>query len=76
MFIFWVDMDFKNWVQQQGGVDYVAKKLDEKPRTVRSWMYQERAPSAKAAVKIVSLSPLDFNALYSPYLVNHSKKQG
>lgn len=53
---------------QVGGVNKAAEILGEKPRTVRSWFYAEKPPRFEAAAKIVSLTPLDFNALYNPFL--------
>jgi hypothetical protein len=61
-------MDFKDWVKGVGGVNNAAQILGEKPRTVRSWFYSEKPPRFEAAVKIVSRTPLDFNALYNPFM--------
>lgn len=61
-------MDFKGWVKHVGGIEKAANILDEKPRTVRSWFYFEKPPRFEAATKIVSLTPLDFNALYFPFI--------
>ncbi|MNR57565.1 hypothetical protein D3C85_1783740 [compost metagenome] len=47
-----------------------AELLGEKRRTVRSWLYCERAPSFSAALNIVlkSQRAVDFNGVYGPLM--------
>lgn len=61
-------MKFNDWVTEQGGVRAAAEKLGEKPHTVRSWFYAERAPQLQAAINIIQKSDfrIDFNDLYGP----------
>lgn len=61
-------VELNQWIDAQGGVEAAAETLGESRRTVASWYYAERAPSLKAAAKIVERSgyALDFNGIFGP----------
>lgn len=62
-------MDFTEWVDKVGGLDTAAALLNEKTRTVRSWYYLSRAPSARAAGRICAVSGglVSYDGIYRPY---------
>lgn len=64
-------MELKDWITEVGGVEAAAALLEENERTVYSWFRLERAPSLKAACKIVRTSKwkVDFNGIYQPLCV-------
>lgn len=66
-------VDLRAWIDSLPGDDPVtaaAEVLGEKRRTVRSWIYCERAPSFPSAKNIVLKSNLavDFNGIYTPFM--------
>lgn len=70
-------MDFTEWVDEVGGLTAAAALLEEKYRTVRSWYYLSRAPSARAAGRIcrVSGGRVTYNGIYTPFNEAHNAKQ-
>ncbi len=71
-------MDLSRWIDDVGGMDVAATLLGEKYRTVRSWYYLDRAPTAKAAGRIVKAAAgkLDYNGIYAPYVAAMSAREG
>lgn len=66
-------MELSPWIQSLAKTDAIsvaAKLLEEKPRTVVSWLRYERVPSFKAAMNIYEKSggTVDFNGIYMPFL--------
>ncbi|MCO7217096.1 hypothetical protein [Halomonas sp. OfavH-34-E] len=61
-------MEFRQWVDEAGGIDEAAALLKEKPRTVYSWYRLEKTPRLEAALNIVirSRHRVDFNGIYGP----------
>lgn len=63
-------VDFSEWVDHVGGLATAAELLGENYRTVRSWYYLSRAPSARAAGRITRIAAgrVDYNGIYAPYV--------
>lgn len=63
-------VDFSDWVDDVGGLAAAAELLGENYRTVRSWYYLNRAPSARAAGRItrVAAGRVDYNGIYKPFV--------
>lgn len=66
-------MELSPWIQSLAKTDAVsvaAELLEEKPRTIVSWLRYERVPSFKAAKNIYEKSggSVDFNGIYMPFL--------
>lgn len=70
-------MDLSRWIDDVGGMDVAAALLGEKYRTVRSWYYLDRAPTAKAAGRIVKVAAgkVDYNGIYAPYVAAMSARE-
>lgn len=62
-------MTFREWVDDIGGPPAAAARLGESLRTVQSWYYLQRAPHARAARNIVTVSggAVDYNAIFEAY---------
>lgn len=70
-------MDFSAWVDEVGGIAAATALLDEKERTVKSWYYLLRPPSARAAAHIASVTGgrVDYNGIYGPYVAAQSARK-
>jgi len=70
-------VEFTEWVDEVGGVDAAAELLGQKYRTVRSWYYLSRAPSARAAgqICVVSGGRVNYNGIYTPFVEAQNAKQ-
>ena len=60
-------MDLSAYIRQLG-VEGASALFDEKPRTVRAWLYRERFPNKRAAAKIVERSrgKVPYEGIYRP----------
>lgn len=69
-------MNFTEWVEKIGGADAASKVLEEKARTVSSWLTGERAPSFKAAFNIVQKTHglVDYNGIYRQFAAIRENK--
>lgn len=61
--------DLIAWIGTAKRVPAVAEQLNENPRTVMSWFRKQRAPSLRAATKIIvaTQGALDYNAIFGPF---------
>lgn len=46
------------------GVRGFARAIDERERTVKSWLYRDRLPRPETAQKIVERTPLTMDSIY------------
>lgn len=60
-------MDLPSYIQELG-VEKASALFDEKPRTVKAWMYRERFPKKKTAAKIVERTKgrVTYAGIYAP----------
>jgi hypothetical protein len=66
-------VELNAWIaslSEKDAIDAAAERLEEKPRTVYSWVRFDRAPSFKSAMNIVKKADgaVDFNGIYYPFM--------
>lgn len=62
------DMELKTYIRKHG-VDECAKRWGYTPRRVQPWLYGQRVPNHKAAVRIVALTggEVSLAGIYVPH---------
>jgi transcriptional regulator with XRE-family HTH domain len=75
-----VKTKFRIWVDEFGGIQAVAKKLNVTEYTVRVWLRGENTPDVKTIVEIIKLSQssnskLSFDDVYKSCTRNLLKKK-